>query len=122
MPNVFANQLGGGAVVNQTLANIDVRSSAGSQNAMLIADAALQQLSTIRGNLGAYQANFLDSTKRTLAVQRESLQAAESSIRDADIAAEMSKRTMFMIRQKAAMAVLSQANNEPANILSLLNG
>jgi flagellin len=120
MPSVFAAQLGGGAVAGKTLADVDLTTQAGAQDAMRIIDAAITQLAQWRGDLGSFQANFLESTVRALGVAQENMAASESQIRDADIAEEMTAYTRLQILQQSGMAMLAQANQQPQNVLQLL--
>jgi flagellin len=96
-----------------------------SQSAARIAIDAIKEaitsVSRNRGTLGAAESR-LDSTIRNLQVARENLQAAESRIRDADIAAEAAELTRLNILQQAGTAILAQANQQPQLALQLLNG
>jgi flagellin len=120
MPVIFANQLGTGAVTGMSLADVDVTNPTGAQNAMRIIDAAIEQLSTLRGTLGSFQANFLESNVRSLSVAQENLTASESQIRDADMAEEITGLTRLQILQQSGMSVLAQANQMPQGVLKLL--
>jgi len=122
MPNTRANQLGTAALAGQSIASLDVTSSAGSQNAISIIDSAIEQLAAQRGEIGSFQTNFLDSTVRSLSVARENLTASESQVRDADVAEEMSKFTRLQILQQSGMSMLAQANQAPQQVLALLKG
>ncbi len=81
--------------------------------------AAIESISTSRGELGATQ-NRLQSAFSSIQNVRENLSAAESRIRDVDIAAETADLTRNSILQQAATSVLSQANVQPQLALSLL--
>jgi flagellin len=105
-----------------SLKNIDVRTSDGAQSAIVMIDAAIDQISTIRGDLGAFQANTLEANLDTLRVSTENLQASESIIRDADMASEMATFTKYQIMMQAGTAMLAQANQAPNNLLTLLRG
>ncbi|MBI5016512.1 MAG: hypothetical protein HZB55_13615 [Deltaproteobacteria bacterium] len=105
-----------------SLADIDVTTAKGAQDAIVMIDAAIDQVSTIRGNLGAFQANTLEANLDTLRVSSENLQASESTIRDADMAAEMAQFTKYQIMMQAGTAMLAQANQAPNNLLTLLRG
>lgn len=122
MPTVFASNLGTAAVSGQSLATVDVTTTTGANNAMSIIDAAITQLAAMRGDLGSFQANFLESTVRSLGVANENLTAAESQIRDADMASEMTRYTQLQILQQSGVSMLAQANQQPQTILSLLKG
>lgn len=80
---------------------------------------AINAVSDIRSNLGAVQ-NRLEHTINNLGTTSENLQAAESRIRDTDMAKEMSEFTKNGILQQAATAMLAQANQQPQAILQLL--
>jgi flagellin len=82
-------------------------------------DAAISQVSTIRGGLGAVQ-NRLEHTISNLGVASENLTASESRIKDLDMAAEMVTFTKTQILSQAGTAILAQANQAPQGILSLL--
>ena len=76
-------------------------------------------MSSLRGTLGAIQ-NRLGSTINNLAIQVENLSAAESRIRDVDVAYETAQLTRNQILQQASIAMLAQANAQPQSALSLL--
>ncbi|MGG4344516.1 flagellin [Paenibacillus lautus] len=81
--------------------------------------AAINTVSAIRSDLGAVQ-NRLEHTINNLGTTSENLQAAESRIRDVDMAKEMSEFTKNNILQQAATAMLAQANQQPQGVLQLL--
>lgn len=80
---------------------------------------AINTVSQIRSDLGAVQ-NRLEHTINNLGTTAENLQAAESRIRDVDMAKEMSEFTKNNILQQAATAMLAQANQQPQGVLQLL--
>ena len=82
-------------------------------------DTAINTVSSQRANLGAVQ-NRLEHTISNLGTSSENLQAAESRIRDVDMAAEMMQFTKNNILQQAATAMLAQANQAPQMVLQLL--
>lgn len=82
-------------------------------------DTAISDISNVRSGLGAVQ-NRLEHTIANLSVASENLTAAESRIRDTDMAAEMVNFTRLQILQQAGVAVLAQANVNPQVILNLL--
>ena len=82
-------------------------------------DTAINTVNTSRGTLGAQQ-NRLESTLRSLANVRETTSAAESRIRDVDVAMETADLTRNSILQQASASILSQANAQPQLALSLL--
>lgn len=95
-------------------------STSGAASTMLSTiDTAIDSVNTARGELGAQQ-NRLGSTLRSLANVRENTAAAESRIRDVDVAMETADLTRNSILQQAATSVLAQANAQPQLALSLL--
>ena len=74
----------------------------------------------MRGRLGAFQKNVLQTNINSLSVALENVTASESAIRDADFAAETSALTRAQILVQANTSVLAQANATPQNVLSLL--
>ena len=84
-----------------------------------IVDSALKQISTQRADLGAYQNRF-QMAAEGVAVAAENLQAAESRIRDVDMASEMVDYVKNQILTQAGTAMLAQANTQPQAVLSLL--
>ena len=90
-----------------------------SSTTLAALDAAISGISTDRGTLGATQ-NRLESTVRNLSVTAENLSAAESRIRDVDVAEEMMSFTRSQILQQAGTSMLAQANGVSQSALSLL--
>ena len=82
-------------------------------------DDAIAGVAGSRGDLGAVQ-NRLESTVRNLSVTAENLSAAESRIRDVDVAEEMMSFTRSQILQQAGTSMLAQANGVSQSALSLL--
>jgi flagellin len=82
-------------------------------------DAAIEDVSTLRGTFGAVQ-NRLEHTLGNLATYQENLMASESRIRDVDMAAEMVQFSKNQILQQAGTSMLAQANQAPQGVLSLL--
>ena len=115
-----ASRLGTTAVPNKSLQDIDVTSQQGAQDAIRIVDEAISQISQLRGNIGAFQRQVLESTIRSLNIARENLAASESAIRDTNMAEEVMNYTKLQILQQAGMAVLAQANAVPQSVLALL--
>ncbi len=100
--------------------SIDVKATGGDASAAIAAlDSAIDDVSTIRGTLGATQ-NRLEHTIANLNVAVENLTASESRIRDADMALEMASFTKNQIMVQAGTAMLAQANAVPSNVLALL--
>ncbi len=105
----------------QSLADLDVTTFQGAQDALDMIDQAIFEISSARGNLGAFQKNTLESNLSNLRYASENLISAESVIRDTDMAAEMSEFTKQQILLAAGTAMLGQANQTPKAVLSLLN-
>jgi len=105
----------------QSLADLDVTTFQGAQDALLMIDQSIFEISSARGNLGAFQKNTLESNLNNLRYASENLISAESVIRDTDMAAEMSEFTKQQILLAAGTAMLGQANQTPKAVLSLLN-
>jgi flagellin len=87
--------------------------------AITVIDSAIDKVSSQRARLGAYQ-NRLEHTIANLTVAGENLTAAESRIRDTDMAKEMMNFTKLQIMLQAGTSMLAQANTLPQNVLSLL--
>jgi flagellin len=113
-----------------TISTISLGSSIGSAAFSLSAssaadiseiDAAIDAVSSARGSFGAVQ-NRLEHTLNVQSAYQENLVAAESRIRDVDMAEEMTKLTKTQILQQAGTAMLAQANQAPQAVLSLLRG
>jgi len=115
-----AGQLGTTVVAGKSLQDIDVTTQQGAQDAIRIIDEAISQISQVRGNIGSFQKQVLESTIRSLNISRENLAASESAIRDTNVAEEVMNYTKLQILQQAGMSVLAQANMAPQMVLSLL--
>ena len=98
---------------------LDVSSFDTASAAIEVLDNAIQNVSAQRSQLGAYQ-NRLDHTINNLSTSSENLTAAESRIRDVDMAKEMMAQTSSSILSQAAQAMLAQANQQPQGVLQLL--
>ena len=99
---------------------LDVGSSGDPSAAIDALDTAIDGVSGLRGRLGATQ-NRLQSTISNLGVQTENLTAAESRIRDVDVAYETANLTRLQILQQGAISVLAQSNALPQAALCLLS-
>mgnify|MGYP001050336495 CR=1 FL=1 len=88
--------------------------------AQKIVNAAINQISSLRGRLGAFQKNVIGSTINSLGVALENTSAAESAIRDTDFANETAQLTRSQILVNAATNVLAMANSQPQSVLALL--
>jgi flagellin len=119
--NMSATALGQNLVGNlfTSLAQIDVTTVQGAQDAQSIIDASINEVSTTRGTLGSFQKNTLESNLRNLRVASQNLSASESVIRDTDMAMEMSNFSKDQILMQAGVAMLAQANQVPQAVLSL---
>ena len=109
---------------NATIGNLgvdgfDFSTKEGAQEALALVDAAQTTVNGFRANLGALQ-NRLQSTTDNLGVQHENLSAANSRIRDADVAAATADMTRANILLNANTTVLSQANSIPNSALKLI--
>jgi flagellin len=112
---------GNATVAGLSLAVDRLDDAAEAQTFMVTIDAAISTLSTARGNIGAGQ-NRLSYAAATLSTTIENTTAAESVIRDVDMAQEMTSFTKNQILVQAGTAMLAQANSAPQQILSLLKG
>lgn len=103
-----------------SLEDIDVTTVQGANDAVLLVDVAIDEITTLRAKLGAFQKNTLESNLRSLRIAEENLSAAESTIRDMDISVEISEFTRSQILLSAGVSVLAQANAIPQTVLQLL--
>lgn len=101
------------------LDGVNVMSHDRAARSITIIDNAIDKVSTQRANLGAYQ-NRLEYTASNLTTASENLTAAESRIRDTDMAKEMMNFTKLNIMLQAGNSMLAQANQQPQNVLSLI--
>jgi len=85
-----------------------------------IIDASTDEISVLRGRLGAFERNTLDTAARSQQIALENLTASESRIRDTDFAKETSELTRTQILQQAGIATLAIANSSTQSVLSLL--
>ncbi|MBC7087067.1 MAG: flagellin Hag [Tissierellales bacterium] len=97
----------------------DLTTQSGANKAITTIDDAIKLVSEERSKLGAYQ-NRLEHTINNLTTTSENLSAAESRIRDVDMAEEMMKFTKNNILSQAATSMLAQANQMPQQVLQLL--
>ena len=98
---------------------VDIYNQSTADTAITTINTALSTVSSQRSTLGAYQ-NRLEHTIKNLDNVSENLQAAESRIRDVDMAKEMMEQTRQNILQQASTAMLAQANQAPQTVLQLL--
>lgn len=87
-----------------------------------IVERAIRQVAVLRGRLGAFERNTLETNMNSLSVTLENVTASESIIRDADFARETSNLTRNQILTQAGTSVLATANSTPQSVLSLLQG
>jgi len=113
LPTISASDLGLGTV------DISSAPSASPTGAITAIDGAIDLVAQARGDLGAVN-NRLNSTIRSLSTSIENLGAAESRIRDVDVALESAELTRNTILQQAAITILAQANTQPQVALQLL--
>jgi flagellin len=100
---------------------LSISTPGGANNAIGILDSALQTLSKQRADLGAYY-NRMEMTARGLMTAYENVQAAESRIRDADMAEEMVEFTKSQVLVQSGTSMLAQANLQSQSVLRLLGG
>lgn len=103
-----------------SIASINISTQSGANSAISTIDAAINTVSTERAKLGAIQ-NRLEHTIANLSVAAENLTAAESRIRDLDMAQEIMAFTRNQILTQAGTAMLAQANAQPQTVLQLLS-
>ena len=121
--SAHATQLGiGGSGTYGNLAQLKGVSliSGNAQEALKVVDKAIDDITNLRGQLGAFQSNTLETAISSLRVSQENLTTAESTIRDADFAYESAQFTRNNILVQASTAMLAQANQLPQNVLKLL--
>lgn len=94
----------------------------GPAKASKIIETAIKQVAVMRGRLGAFEKNTLETNVNSLNIALENVTASESSIRDADFAKETSELTRSQILTQAGTSVLATANSTPQSVLSLLQG
>ena len=102
-----------------TISSMSITTSASARNAISSINKAIDKISSMRSTFGALQ-NRLEHTINNLGVQHENLSAAESRIRDVDMAKEMMAYTKNNILVQASQAMLAQANQVPQGVLQLL--
>ena len=98
---------------------VDVSVVKGADRAMVTLDGAISTLSATRSRIGAFQ-NRLEYAVSSLASTNENMTSAYSGLLDTDMAEEMTEYTQQNILSQAAISVLSQANELPQQVLSLL--
>ncbi|MFY3745111.1 flagellin [Anaeromyxobacter sp. Red801] len=109
------------AALGLDASTLDFTTAAGARDALSTLDAAIETISRSRADLGAV-GNRFQSTIANIQAFAEALSAANSRIRDADVAEETSRLARANILQQAGVAVLAQANQAPQLALKLLGG
>ena len=101
------------------VSGLKVGTAAQANASMALVKSAINKVSTARANLGAIQ-NRLEYTINNLDTTQENMSAANSRIRDTDMAKEMMNYTKMNVLTQAAQAMLAQANQQPQSVLQLL--
>ncbi len=137
IPNVSSSQLGtkqrtltvdgldylyGGTLNSIKSGGTNQLNSNNLKNAQTIVSQSIRDISTLRGRLGAFQKNVLETNMNSLKVTLENVTASESAIRDADFSAETAALTRSQILTQANTSILSMANSMPQSVLALLGG
>jgi flagellin len=104
----------------KSLHDIDLRTLVGAQSALKLIERAMDEVNKTRAGMGAFQKNALEANLRQLRVNFTELTNAESVIRDADMAEEVTEFTRNNIMTQSATAMLAQANQLPNHVLALL--
>ncbi|MBI4081666.1 MAG: flagellin [Candidatus Lambdaproteobacteria bacterium] len=104
----------------RSLADINLKTGLGARESIRIIDSAIDELTLSRGQLGAFERNGLEKNIAALRVTAENMSAAESGIRDADIAKELTTYTRNRILFEANAAMLAQANQVPRTVVDLI--
>ncbi len=103
------------------LAEIRVDTVQGAADSLRVIDGAIDDLTLARGRLGAFQKNGLESNIANLRITAENLMAAESAIRDVDLARELAEFTRNRLLFDAGTAAVAQANQLPQKVIKLIN-
>lgn len=117
--NQLTVKVGSMSTASLGLSAVDAGTQSGAKNAVDLIKNAINTVSSTRGDLGALQ-NRLEHTINNLSVTSENMTAAESRIRDVDMAKEMMSYTKNNILVQASQAMLAQANQVPQGVLQLL--
>ena len=121
--NIRTSNLGQG-VENESeyrsLFDIDLTTVQGANDSGRLINKAIDEISTYRAEIGAFQKNVVESNLNSLRINDENITQGESTIRDTDMAAEMSKLTGSQILLSASQSMQAQANQLPQNVLQLL--
>jgi flagellin len=123
MRSMKTNTLGRG-VANEagfrSLAEINVQSADKAQDTIRVLDKALEEVSSTRAELGAFQKNSLQSNLNYLRIAQENVMSSESVIRDADMAEEMTQFTRNQIMTESSTAMLAQAHQRSMSVMKLI--
>ncbi len=111
-----------GSVGSDFLNDADVSTATDAQTALGLIDKALSDVGNFRGQLGAFQANTLESTANNLRTTLENTVSAESVIRDTDFASEIANFTKYQTMMQAGSTVLGNANQMTQLVAGLLRG
>jgi flagellin len=108
---------GSGSGITATTTALNTKAAAQTEVGVL--RSAIDDISSRRGDLGA-ALNRLEATVTVVSIQAQNLQAAESQIRDADVASEIVNLTKFQVLNQTGLSSLAQANLSSQSVLSLL--
>ncbi|MER3415387.1 MAG: flagellin [Gemmataceae bacterium] len=119
---VSTSALGLGVAGSQfaNLSDIDIRTTSGANDAIKVIDQAIDDITNLRGLLGAFQQNTLEATANNLRTTLENTVNAESVIRDTDFAEEVANFTKYQVLLQTGISVLANANQIPQLVLALL--
>lgn len=117
---VSSSSLGAGS--SDLFGNLSQITTANGAEALKVIDAAINDVSSLRGRLGAFQSNTLESNANNLRTTLENTTAAESVIRDTDFASEIANFTKFQTQLQAGTTVLGNANQLTQLVAGLLRG
>ncbi|MCP4749701.1 MAG: hypothetical protein GY866_02295 [Proteobacteria bacterium] len=103
------------------LDEIDVRTEQGPHDALRLVDQAIDEIALMRGDLGSFQKDVLESNLSNLRIGNENLFQAESKVRDSDVAEKMASHVRHQLSNQTVSAMLKKANDMQGQILNLLN-
>lgn len=116
---VLAMEIANVSLQNMGIEDIDVSTAQGAEDAVTRLEGAINFVSGIRSEIGAYQ-NRLESSINSLDITSENMTAAYSRIMDVDMAEEMTQYTTSQVITQAGTSMLAQANERPSQVLQLL--
>ena len=124
--DIRSNRLGVGttgttfqAIVDVAHMDVSTGNGKGAQDAILILDTAINQVGVLRSSLGSFQKDTLEAQVRNLMTAEQNMRAAESQIRDANVAVEALMFSRAQILQQTGIAMLASANTAPGALLAL---